>query len=461
MVAFSNMSHGEPSVDAHAPASSPLQDDPREPGVMQAAACLLFGASLNATFNFTGIGLPVRVGVSDFLAPLLVLIGAWALWRRNWDFRLHMQWFAPVCLGFSAWLACGLLIGRAHLGEWTSWAVVNRGAGWVVVLGYFFVGAWLAASQRRTKTFLTGFWGIAALIAAGSSLAYYLNALKIIGISFPRNTGLLSNPNSFGILIAVCFFVYLTMGGVARANKKLDISICLTFAFAELTSFSRTGWILFLLVLAVAPLLRLLSWRRVALIVVIPVVLHVTMVSKPGIIPWPSFGNDAVQAQNAAGKPKKKPKKVKLSTTDAFGYHVVSAQSLDYRIELFRESLSHWRDSPATGAGVGVVYAKEVERRGSVYASTIHSSPIWLLTETGAVGFAFFAWLYLGSLWALWRTWRRDGGRMQLLGLGTLLLLGLASLPTDVMFQRYLWVIWGMALGAGAALSAPGVGGRS
>ncbi len=423
--------------------SSLSEENPGRRKGVEEALFLLLGASLNITFTFSGMGSPLRMGASDFLLPVLAGCGLWALLRQRWHFRLQARTFVWACIACSVWIMVSLAVGRMHIGEWTSWAICNRGVGWYVVLAYFFVGAYAVQKKKRYDLFISGLIWTSLGVSLVSCSVYYMNNVGILGINTAyRNSGLLMNPNAFGILTAVCFFVYSTSNHVLRGNRKFDFFACLLFAFAGLTSFSRTGWVLFLLVFAGIFLLGIMSIRRIIHIVVFVLIFHISVV----------FGSKLIGGMFDDEK-----RVSKYNAISAFGYDINNAISAHNRFELFQASLRSWRDAPVMGTGIGVVYAKEVELRGPQQGSTLHSTPLWLLVETGLVGFALFSWLYFASLWRLWRNWRHGKERRHLLGFGTLLLLGLASLPTDVMFQRYLWTIWGIALAVPCSTACSGL----
>lgn len=404
---------------------------------------LLLGASLNITFTFSGMGSPLRMGVSDVLLPVLTGCGLWALLRQRWRFRLQERTFVWAYIACSVWFMVSLAIGRMQLGEWTSWAILNRGVGWYVALAYFFVGTYVVQKKRRYDLFMSGFiWAFLGISFASCSI-YYMNRLGLIVIDTAyRNSGLIMNPNAFGIMTAVCFFIYSISNQLLRNNRGFDFFACLIFAFAELTSFSRTGWILFFLVFVGIFLLGIMSIHQIVRIGIFVLAFHFSVTVGSNIIRATFDDEKRVQ---------------KHSTIYALGYEINSSVSVYKRFELFQTSLRSWHDSPVMGTGIGVTYAKDVVLRGPQQGSTLHSTPLWILIETGLVGFALFSWLYFASLWRLWKNWRYEKDRRHLLGFGTLLLLGLASLPTDVMFQRYLWAIWGIALAVPCSTSCSGL----
>ena len=86
----------------------------------------------------------------------------------------------------------------------------------------------------------------------------------------------------------------------------------------------------------------------------------------------------------------------------------------------------------------------------------IHATPLWLLVETGIVGLALFAAFYFAVMRALlWRNgkWEKDP---VLIGIAAaLVVMGVASIGTEILYQRYLWFL------AGLGLAWPGLPRRS
>lgn len=136
---------------------------------------------------------------------------------------------------------------------------------------------------------------------------------------------------------------------------------------------------------------------------------------------------------------------VKIRSIYIFRPTAMDDPGLDERIASFHEALKMWRDAPITGTGLGS-YRQRIAG-GEDVSGTIHNSFLWLLAETGSVGallFAAFFWIVLRSLY---RASRLPEADPLLFGVfGVLLVLAGASIGTEIMYQRYLWFLTGLAL---------------
>ena len=87
---------------------------------------------------------PIRVSFADLLSPFLaiaVLISAFRAPTELPQWRLPHLWLWLA--GLTAVLTIALFVGRFHTGTWMQWAVLNKFAGWFVLLWYFLLGGWL------------------------------------------------------------------------------------------------------------------------------------------------------------------------------------------------------------------------------------------------------------------------------------------------------------------------------
>lgn len=77
----------------------------------------------------------------------------------------------------------------------------------------------------------------------------------------------------------------------------------------------------------------------------------------------------------------------------------------------------------------------------------IHATPLWLLVETGIIGALLFAAFFFAVVRALlWRQgkWEKDP---VLIGIAAaIIVVGAASVGTEILYQRYLWFLAGLGL---------------
>ena len=94
-------------------------------------------------------GSHLRVGATDLLLPLMMIPVIYEVLKRR-----HLQYLArpsvyPWFIAISLWLIISLLIGYQHMGEWQSWALINKTLGWFILLAYFFCGAWFMLQKKE------------------------------------------------------------------------------------------------------------------------------------------------------------------------------------------------------------------------------------------------------------------------------------------------------------------------
>jgi hypothetical protein len=104
---------------------------------------------------------------------------------------------------------------------------------------------------------------------------------------------------------------------------------------------------------------------------------------------------------------------------------------------------------PVLGAGIGAYMDDQVRATG--IPLVIHSTPMWLLAETGPLGLAVF-------LMAGWRVFadavRRRGDAAAMLLILVLVALAVVSTAHEMLYQRAIWLLLGAALAMPAILPA-------
>jgi O-antigen ligase len=109
-----------------------------------------------------------------------------------------------------------------------------------------------------------------------------------------------------------------------------------------------------------------------------------------------------------------------------------------------------WRESPLSGVGLGTFFHEQVAA-GVKQPQLIHTSGLWLLTETGLLGVLLVGGFGLYSLWLLLK--RPEPICRAMIGVITVFVVG--SIGNELMYQRYFWFLLGFALAAAKLYSAP------
>jgi O-antigen ligase len=128
--------------------------------------------------------------------------------------------------------------------------------------------------------------------------------------------------------------------------------------------------------------------------------------------------------------------------------------SVHARIDHATQALAMWREHPIVGIGLGTFYHAELAK-GPELASTIHTTLLWLLVETGIVGFLLFSIFGIALLRALLRRPLNEVEPAQIAVFLALITIGAASIGTEILFQRYLWFLIGLGLAVSKVPSLP------
>ena len=77
---------------------------------------------------------------------------------------------------------------------------------------------------------------------------------------------------------------------------------------------------------------------------------------------------------------------------------------------------------------------------------TLHSTPLWIITEMGLIGFILFFCAFIYCFNILWKNSKSNESMIPISCIFILLFFLGASIGTDIMNQRYLWFIIGWGL---------------
>jgi hypothetical protein len=133
----------------------------------------------------------------------------------------------------------------------------------------------------------------------------------------------------------------------------------------------------------------------------------------------------------------------------AFG----EAYDANVRWQSLSDGLAMFLQSPLVGAGLGAF----MNANGGILQ--IHSTPIWLLAETGLIGLIIFATPAIRLFVASWREGRADP--IAAMTVSVLLAFALMSSVHEMMYQRVLWLLLGAAaVRTVIAAPPPAAGGR-
>ena len=111
----------------------------------------------------------------------------------------------------------------------------------------------------------------------------------------------------------------------------------------------------------------------------------------------------------------------------------------------FTGAIQMFRAHPVFGAGLGAFVASYERQHGEFLI--IHSTPLWLLAETGFIGFMIFIVPYFYALYREIRfSLRGHADSARVLLVLTLIAFGVMSQAHDLMYQRAFWLLIGTAI---------------
>lgn len=420
------------------------------------AVLLAVGVQIQVTLPIGGTGL--RLNAADpLVACLAALLLAAALNGRG----VRLRWRVPAVPAYAGLLTAvvllSLVVGRMHLGEWHGWAVLNRAVGWPVLLAYGLAGAWVSTrlGEAGQRLFVKVLLGSATVILTVDGLPNLAAAFSVpipLRLQDWEMAGAMGNSNALAFFILVALAAFLPM---QASERPLVSSRAATFVlFVLLLSLwytaSRGGWLAGVILIAAAALLRVVPWR--ALLVAIAA----TAVAAFGpevldLAVRHLFGSDMFMVIRDAT-----PGHSIGTLADLMSAGGTDDTANIERLMLTREALALWREHMVLGTGLGGFLAQQIGLHNQ--AMIIHNTGLWILTEMGMVGAAAFAAVFAVLLRAFWPRPGKEGRRPPAIHAAAFLaLIGFAamSLTHEVLYQRILWLLLGMALALPAAASAP------
>ena len=343
------------------------------------------------------------------------------------------------------------------MGAWQSWAVVNKAGGWLALLGYFALGLWLGSEQGARDIFLRLFL-ITGWIASVVSLGLFV--LFNYGIQFPmtgpifRLQGFSANPNAFAIIVA-CQLV-LQMCLVRREilfPRWLHYAGMTIGLLALFYAGSRSAWVGFAFAAFVMLSMRQLPLREVSIALLLAVAANALVLDVPRLAPSVAqYVRTAVQPDTVVADPAPAVEYRRNPYRYVARAGIVSDPGAQDRVEMTLRALSYWKESPVVGVGLGNYM--RLSQRDGYGANAPHSTGLWILTEMGLVGLAMFLVFFLVCLRTLmWRQGRLETDEIRLGIAAAMLVMAASSIGTEVLYQRYLWVLLGIGLAANPSTS--------
>jgi len=412
---------------------------------------MLVSIAIVFSLHLPTAGGDLNINLAD---PLAIVGGALALayWLERGELP---SWRVSGLNGFTviamAVLVLAAAIGFAEFG-FSTWAFRNRLAGWLLLLAYAATGALmvltLGESGRGTllKGFVVGLTAVAALDVI--ELAYGISGLTIFGHIKPQSLqGFSQNANAFAFLLAggVCASIAFLRSAQSHAKRRVWMFTAGILGMALVLTGSRAGWG----TLALVCIAALLIDRRMIKPIMQSAAMGAVLLLFMGFIP--AVMGEIQKADLAATG----------FSTNMFELGNAPDSNMVSDAERWKSisgGFRLWRENPVFGAGLGA-YFQELNRDGQPLV--IHNTLVWLLAETGLLGFAVF---FTAGAVILWASVRRLGDPTDV-GATTIFLFVLAfasmSMVHELLFQRVLWFILGVCLASVPARLAEASSGKA
>jgi O-antigen ligase/transposase-like protein len=398
--------------------------------------------------------IPLPVG--SLHIPDIILLGLLGLIvvRRlvEPDFRLvRTPLDLPLLAFYGVTLLCTVLaVSRTPL----AFEAARRSLRIVSYYLVFFVVTNLIRDRQQVMVLVQGVFLVAMLVAGvmlvqfslGTSVAILPGRVETMGIQGEGSyTGIarILPPGQSILLVSFMSTVTLLVLGRLRPVTLFRLVQIVLLGVGLVLTFQRNFWIMVLLgwVLALgvargAERRRMIGWFSGAGLVVLVLVLVL------GFYPE----SQPAQVVGAAG--------------DRFrtlvGEQVITDPSLRQRDVEYEYALPQIAAHPLTGLGAGARYRPfdpRIDWRGGFDGRAyIHNGHLWIMLQSGLIGYGCLVWVSLLFMTRGLRAWRRIPDpdlRGLVLGFTLVTLTGLAGNITSPMFMQWFWVpVYGLMFGA-------------
>lgn len=386
----------------------------------------------------------IRINLADLIVAIVMPLVLYAT-LRNWsDVKQKLGWqvlslFACATLVFSY----AYVIGYWKTGFF-GWAAVKY-VGWYALMAYFAVGVFCTALLGKTgqKTFVLAFcWACGFLVLI--QILYLYFATIDYYFSLTRIEGFTGNPNAFGFILICCFVLSITYKETFGSNffKGSAELFCAVILAGIYFTGSISALLTLVLVLGLLSI-SIASWKQLFLILTGALVI-VFIPNVLGVI-TPQFSTAVLRNKILSN----------LSGTSESNIDSIYHQTIGVRIDAIWQGIELWLQSPVFGAGLGVHLFQQqnnvVEGQPVVL---IHNTGMWLLAGTGLVGLSVFVLLFAALAKKMWCNAKGTAKRILPLQSGNFASAALIcmvawlfmSLFHELMYQRLIWLIAGMAL---------------
>lgn len=417
------------------------------PGLQRTVAMMLpLMAAIGVLFQ---IRLPTASGaVNVNLADPIAIVAAIVLVGAVLSREIRLPLWRTAGLGatlaaFSLVLVAGFLNGYFKLGL-IDWALYNRLVGWGVLLAFLATGA-LAGRIGGTQSaatvcrlYVLGCLVLVILELLARTLAVPLGLIPPMPV---RAEALAGNPNAFSFQLMLALVVLLAGYGKQplRSLQGANIVYAAILLFGVWLSGSRAAMGTLVPMLLLYWLLPSVRLRGIAVSLIGAVLIGLLSLGLEAFVHalWSSTG----LAGDLSG--------IFSDQWGLFsgrgGYELQWTHLHSDRVSSIVDGFAMWQQNPLFGAGLGAFITAEIDLNG--FPLMIHNSPLWAAAEMGLVGLVSLTLIVVVVVRGARRA-KCAGGypRWALLTFGVVLVTTTFSMVHDMLYQRTLWLLLGVAL---------------
>lgn len=401
----------------------------------------------------------LRVNAADLILPFvgLFVLGSLLLKRSHWpQWQKPFGYWVPILL--TVVLMFALYNGYRVQGSWSSWALINKGVGWFVLMAYLAFGAWASTNQSDEirKWFLRPF------LLFFCAFAVFEIVLRLLA-----QNGLLERSDLF-----MHFFRTIELAGF-MANRNayafLFLSMISIGSLYLIKPFSlhKVEHICFRLLWFMLPAFIAMNASRAAFLVIGPLVLFVIFMNWRvfikqllpliliGCLIVPLVKNEMLaKALSTYGNVSQGA----AVLGDDFDLDDDLYHGDHLRLQVILDSKEMYMRHPFTGAGIGSVYEYQKTQQDRDDIAIIDNTPLWVFVEMGPLGFIVFAAAFFSMMIALSRKSKGEIDTHDKMFAHAVIFVmisfGIFSLLHEIMYSRFFWVLLGMGLALPIAANA-------
>ncbi|PJI43811.1 lysylphosphatidylglycerol synthase transmembrane domain-containing protein [Ferrovibrio sp.] len=429
-------------------AQKPLVTAPA-PSVDWSNLGVIGGALLCTLLLFFQLRVPTSSGeltanIADLIALTSLGLAPYFLWTHRHTLplpRVLLIGLAAVSLVLAASLAHGYL----RFG-WTSWAFLNRGLGWLIILGYATTGIAVAMTTERYRRII-----LSAFVATGTTIAVLQIVLMFMVLSGFRFhvdifslplKGYAGNTNAFAVQLIVTGAAAIAarhLGLYGRRNYLLPLTLSI-IAIAIYFCHSRAGLGMFFIMLAAMmifpagvrrrSLLPAALWSIAALLASTQLHLLYGLLLR--------FIMELFTVRGLLGD-----SNYISILTDLLQVNLERQSGDLERWTSITDGWAMWLERPIFGNGLGAYMHHYLSLTGGPLV--IHSVPVWLLAETGLVGLAVVGGTFAALMVYAHRHIRHPDAAGWAVGLLiAMICIAAGAAVHDFFYQRSFWFLLGL-----------------